>query len=56
MTGQWLKPFCEEEHFKKICFYPLFLNNEYSQYHCLLSDSRKIQQEKVVSPLMIKKA
>ena len=56
MTGQCVKPFCDEKEFKKIHFYPLFINNEFSQYHCLLSDSRKILQEKVVSPLMIKKA
>lgn len=26
------------ENFKKLAFYPLFLNNELCQYHCLYSD------------------
>ena len=35
MAGSCLKNFEDKPEFKKVKIYPLFVNNEFAQYHCV---------------------
>lgn len=49
MTGQCLKSLEQLIDFSKICLYPVFLNNELCQYHCLYSDNKIVEESSVAA-------